>query len=162
MVRCLVTGAAGFIGSHVCEALLDAGHEVLGLDGFVPYYPRAVKERNLAAVAAHPRAGAGPAGEGFRFLELDLRTAAPGELDDALEGAGWVFHLAAMGGLLPSWTDFDAYLTCNVLATQRLLEAARADRERGRAWCTPAPPASTGPTWPGTRPPPAPRSPPTG
>ena len=126
MVRCLVTGAAGFIGSHVCEALLDAGHEVLGLDGFVPLYPRAVKERNLDEVAAHPRARSGPAGEGFRFLELDLRTAAPGELGAALEGAEWVFHLAAMGGLLPSWTDFDAYLTCNVQATQRLLDAARA------------------------------------
>ncbi|HEX2324429.1 MAG TPA: NAD-dependent epimerase/dehydratase family protein, partial [Chloroflexota bacterium] len=49
-MRCLVTGAAGFIGSHVCEALLDAGHEVLGLDGFVPLYPRPIKERNLDEV----------------------------------------------------------------------------------------------------------------
>jgi nucleoside-diphosphate-sugar epimerase len=127
MVRCLVTGAAGFIGSHVCEALLDAGHEVLGLDGFVPLYPRAVKERNLAAVAAHPRAGGA-----FAFRELDLRTAPPDELDGALHGRAWVFHLAAMGGLLPSWTDFDGYLSCNVLATQRLLEAAR---RAGSAGC---------------------------
>jgi nucleoside-diphosphate-sugar epimerase len=133
MVRCLVTGAAGFIGSHVCEALLDAGHEVLGLDGFVPLYPRAVKEANLATVAAHPRAGGGPEGGGFRFRELDLRTAAPDELDAALDGVQWVFHLAAMGGLLPSWTDFDGYLTCNVQATQRLLEAARRARGAGGA-----------------------------
>jgi UDP-glucuronate 4-epimerase len=121
MVRCLVTGAAGFIGSHVCEALLDAGHEVVGLDAFIPYYPRAVKEQNLAAVAGHPRAGGGR----FVFVEQDLRASEGGPLGAALEGVGWVFHLAAMGGLLPSWTDFDAYMTCNVQATQRLLEAVR-------------------------------------
>jgi UDP-glucuronate 4-epimerase len=121
MVRCLVTGAAGFIGSHVCEALLDAGHEVVGLDSFVPYYPRAVKEANLVAIAAHPRAGGGR----FVFVEHDLRAEDGAPLAVALEGTAWVFHLAAMGGLLPSWTDFDAYMTCNVQATQRLLEAVR-------------------------------------
>ena len=54
-MKCVVTGAAGFIGSHLCEALLSLGHEVVGLDAFVPYYPRAVKERNLAPARAHPR-----------------------------------------------------------------------------------------------------------
>jgi nucleoside-diphosphate-sugar epimerase len=113
MVRCLVTGAAGFIGSHICETLLSAGHDVVGLDAFVPYYPRAVKEQNLTPLLAHPR---------FAFHELDLRT---DDLAPALQGVEWLFHIAAMGGLLPSWTAFDLYLSCNVLATQRLLEAAR-------------------------------------
>ena len=113
-MRCLVTGAAGFIGSHLCERLLDDGHEVTGLDVFHPYYPRARKEGNLAALRGRP---------GFRLLELDLRTA---DLAPALDGAQAVFHEAAMPGLLRSWDWFEEYLSCNVLATQRLLDAARA------------------------------------
>jgi nucleoside-diphosphate-sugar epimerase len=112
-MKCVVTGAAGFIGSHLAEALLRAGHDVVGLDAFVPYYPRPVKERNLAAARQEPR---------IRFHALDLRTDA---LDDVLAGADVVFHLAAMAGLVRSWTDFDLYSTCNVQATQRLLEAVR-------------------------------------
>jgi UDP-glucuronate 4-epimerase len=112
-VRCLVTGAAGFIGSHLCEALLVEGHEVAGLDAFIPYYPRAVKEANLAGLSAEPR---------FTFYERDLRS---DDLSEPLEGVEVVFHIAAMGGLLLSWTNFDLYMTCNVQATQRLLEAAR-------------------------------------
>lgn len=112
-MRCVVTGAAGFIGSHLSEALLGEGHEVVGVDAFIPYYPRAIKERNLAPLVEHDR---------FRFHELDLRT---DPLDEAFAGADVVFHLAAMAGLLRSWTDFDLYWTCNVQATQRLLEAAR-------------------------------------
>jgi nucleoside-diphosphate-sugar epimerase len=113
LAKCVVTGAAGFIGSHLCEELLRQGEEVVGLDAFIPYYPRAVKERNLAPSLALP---------GFRFVPLDLRR---DELDDALSGAEVVFHLAAMPGLTQSWTDFDGYWTCNVQATQRLLEAVR-------------------------------------
>jgi nucleoside-diphosphate-sugar epimerase len=109
----LVTGAAGFIGSHLCEALLAEGHAVVGLDAFIPYYPRAVKERNLHWLAEHPR---------FTFYERDLRAA---DLAPVLAGVDTVFHLAAMGGLLLSWTDFDLYMTCNIQATQRLLEATR-------------------------------------
>jgi len=116
-MKCLVTGAAGFIGSHLCEALLEAGHEVAGLDAFIPYYPRAVKERNLAAALAHPR---------FRLHALDLRQ---DPLDDIVAAAEVVFHLAAMPGLTRSWTDFDLYESCNVLATQRLLDALA--RHRG-------------------------------
>jgi nucleoside-diphosphate-sugar epimerase len=112
-MKCLVTGAAGFIGSHLCEALLRAGHEVSGLDSFVPYYARARKEANLAAALQHPR---------FSFLNLDLRT---DTLDAAVADVGAVFHLAAMPGLRQSWTDFEGYNGCNVLATQRLLEAVR-------------------------------------
>ncbi len=112
-MRCLVTGAAGFIGSHLCEALVGGGAEVVGLDAFIPYYPRTVKERNLAALRTNPR---------FTFVERDLRT---DDLVPALEGVDTVFHLAAMGGLLLSWTNFNLYMTCNIEATQRLLEAAR-------------------------------------
>jgi nucleoside-diphosphate-sugar epimerase len=110
-MHCVVTGAAGFIGSHLCEYLLNCGHDVHGIDALIPYYPAAVKLRNLDASMAHRR---------FLFHRLDLRHDAIGP---ALAGADVVFHLAAMPGLTRSWTDFDGYWTCNVLATQRLLEA---------------------------------------
>src|SRR3979490_661969 len=101
-MKCLVTGAAGFIGSHLCERLLQLGHAVAGLDAFIPYYPRAVKEANLAAVRNHPD---------FAFFPLDLRAA---DLAPALDGVEAVFHLAAMPGLPRSWTDFSIYESCNV------------------------------------------------
>ncbi len=113
-MQCVVTGAAGFIGSHLCERLLALGHEVVGLDAFVPYYPRGVKERNLAGLTDRPR---------FRFHRLDLRS---DPLDAVVADAEAVFHLAAMPGLVKSWTDFDGYNSCNVTATQRLLDALRA------------------------------------
>ena len=119
-MRYLVTGAAGFIGSHLAEALLAGGAEVVGLDAFIPYYPRAIKERNLRPLLAHPR---------FRFLERDLRG---DDLRLALEDVSAIFHIAAMGGLLLSWQDFDLYLSCNVQATQRLLESARAGGQAPR------------------------------
>jgi len=112
-MRCLVTGAAGFIGSHLVEELLRRGHDVTGLDAFVPYYDPAIKTANLAAAWAH---------DGFRFKGLDLRT---DPLGDAVAGAEVVFHLAAMPGLVRSWSDFPDYLGCNVTATQRLLESLR-------------------------------------
>src|SRR5207253_8798578 len=109
-MKCLVTGAAGFIGSHLCERLLADGHEVAGVDAFIPYYPRSIKEANLSGLRGQ---------KGFAFHELDLRSA---PLAEALDGAAVVFHLAAMAGLARSWTDFDLYQTCNLTATQRLLE----------------------------------------
>ncbi len=112
-MKCLVTGAAGFIGSHLCEQLLQAGHTVVGLDAFIPYYPRSLKETNLANLRGQP---------GFTFLPLDLRT---DRLDQAVAEVEAVFHLAAMPGLARSWTDFPLYESCNVLGTQRLLEACR-------------------------------------
>jgi len=112
-MRCLVTGAAGFIGSHLCGKLLDLGHQVIGLDAFIPYYPREIKEANLGAL--HGR-------KGFQFLESDLRKDG---LSHLVHGTEVVFHLAAMAGLKQSWVDFDLYSSCNLLATQRLIDAFR-------------------------------------
>ena len=112
-MKCVVTGAAGFIGSFLCEHLLSAGHSVTGIDAFIPYYAPELKRRNLTEVLKHPA---------FRFQRLDLRH---DPLEETLAGAEAVFHLAATPGLVQSWTDFDGYLSCNVLATQRLLEALR-------------------------------------
>jgi nucleoside-diphosphate-sugar epimerase len=110
-MRLVVTGAAGFIGSHLSEALLAAGHDVVGVDAFIDYYPRTVKEANLGAARADRR---------FAFHELDLRTA---DLESLVDGADAVIHLAAMPGLVRSWTDVELYTTCNLLATHRLIEA---------------------------------------
>lgn len=107
----LVTGAAGFIGSHLAEALLAAGGSVVGVDCFSPYYPRAVKEANLSRLLGVP---------GFRFVQADLLEADP----EVLVGdIGTVYHLAGQPGVRPSWgADFDSYARANVMATQRLLE----------------------------------------
>lgn len=113
-MRILVTGVAGFLGSHVGERLLTDGHEVIGLDAFTDYYPRPVKERNLAGLIGRPR---------FSFHELDLRT---DPLEPAVDGVEAVIHEAAMPGLPRSWQDVKGYLDCNVLGVARLLEACRA------------------------------------
>src|SRR5215469_9186623 len=113
MVRCLVTGAAGFIGSHLCEQLLHDGHQVIGLDAFIPYYPRSIKESYIAPSQKSAN---------FIFHELDLRNDA---LRPVLEGVEVVFHMAAMPGLVRCWSDFDLYMSCNLQGTQRLLEAVR-------------------------------------
>ena len=112
-MQCTVTGAAGFIGSHLCEALVAAGHDVRGVDCFTPYYPRPAKERNLANLLAGPR---------FQFHECDL---AADPLEGIVDGTEWLFHLAAMPGLNRSWLAFDEYNRCNLTATHRLLEALK-------------------------------------
>ncbi len=111
-MRVLVTGVAGFVGSHLAEALLARGDEVVGVDAFIPYYPRPVKESNLRGLIGRP---------GFAFHELDLRT---DKVRDLLDPTTAVVHLAAMPGLARSWVDVELYTTCNLLATHRLVEAS--------------------------------------
>lgn len=114
---CLVTGAAGFIGSHLAERLIADGHRVIGIDCFTDYYPRALKEHNLDALRQQPQ---------FKFIEADLLQA---DLPALMNGVGWVFHLAAQAGVRASWgKSFEVYTQNNILATQRLLEAARSAR----------------------------------
>ena len=110
-MKALVTGVAGFIGSHLCEALVARGFEVVGVDCFTDYYDPAIKRRNVAGLRAGPR---------FTLLELDLSTA---DLSALPGGARWVFHQAAQAGVRASWgREFEGYVRHNVLATQRLLE----------------------------------------
>ena len=111
MSSALVTGAAGFIGSHLCEALVARGFDVTGVDCFTDYYDPALKRRNVAGLLAGPR---------FRLLELDLSNADLAPLPDAPR---FVFHQAAQPGVRASWgAEFADYARHNVLATQRLLE----------------------------------------
>jgi nucleoside-diphosphate-sugar epimerase len=111
-MRCLVTGVAGFVGSHIADRLLADGHEVRGIDIFIDYYPRGIKERNLEELRAW---------NNFTFVEADLLHV---YLPPLLEGIDWIFHQAAQAGVRASWgKDFSRYVECNILATQRLLEA---------------------------------------
>jgi len=112
VTRILLTGAAGFIGSHLAEALLSRGDEVVGIDNFDPFYPRAVKLRNLAAARGSGR---------FELHERDLR--APG-LDALLDRDTVVVHLAARAGVRPSLLEPAEYASCNVAATAALADAA--------------------------------------
>lgn len=119
-MRCVVTGAAGFVGSHLSERLLRDGHEVVGIDCFTDYYPRATKERNLAGSRVNPR---------FSFREEDLVTT---DLGSLLDGADVVFHQAAQAGVRASWGEtFSSYTHHNVVASQRLLEAMKERSGKG-------------------------------
>ena len=110
----VVTGVAGFIGSHLAERLIEEGHEVLGIDCFTDYYSRSLKESNLANLITV---------SGFTFIEGNLLTY---DLHKLLKGANYIFHQAAQAGVRSSWGDeFEIYTNLNVLATQRLLEACK-------------------------------------
>jgi nucleoside-diphosphate-sugar epimerase len=112
--RVVVTGAAGFIGSHLCERLLMLGHQVVGIDGFTDYYDHARKEYNLAGSKANPD---------FTFEEIDLVEA---DLHRALRGARVVYHLAGQDGVRPSsGGQFGRYVRDNIIATHALLEALK-------------------------------------
>ncbi len=111
-MKALVTGAAGFIGSTLAERLLADGAEVVGIDCFTDYYPRAMKERNLAPLRQRP---------GFSFVESTIQAA---DLRGLLSDRTHVFHLAAQAGVRKSWgRDFAVYTVNNIEATQVLLEA---------------------------------------
>ena len=111
-MRIVVTGAAGFVGSHLCERLVADGHFVVGIDGMIAdSYASADKELNLGALADCPT---------FHLYRLDLRR---DDLDEAFEGAEVVLHLAAMPGLPVSWKRLDLYASCNIVATGRVIEA---------------------------------------
>jgi nucleoside-diphosphate-sugar epimerase len=113
MSRYLITGSAGFLGSHLAEALLESGDEVVGIDAFTDYYARDLKETNVHRARDW---------SGFSLLELDLADA---DLTALLADVVGVFHLAAQPGVRGSWGDtFAVYVRDNILATQRLLEAA--------------------------------------
>jgi UDP-glucuronate 4-epimerase len=120
-MRALVTGAAGFVGSNLAEALLARGDSVVGVDCFTPYYDVAEKQGNLTAARAHER---------YEFVDADLRTA---DIEALLDGVDAVFHQAAQAGVRLSWSSgFGDYVGHNVLATQRLLEAVVAARPAAR------------------------------
>lgn len=126
---CLVTGAAGFIGSQLAEKLVSLGYSVVGVDCFTDYYSPAIKRQNLENLLSL---------EGFTFvqgdlLELDLKALLSGAIPGRTQknDAGkypveFIFHLAAQAGVRASWgSSFEIYTRNNILATQRLLEAAR-------------------------------------
>jgi nucleoside-diphosphate-sugar epimerase len=120
-MRALVTGVAGFIGSHLAEALLERGDTVVGVDCFTPFYDEWQKRENLEVALASPK---------FDLVESDLRTA---PIEDLLDGVDAVFHQAAQAGVRLSWADgFGEYVSHNVIATQRLLEAVVAARPAAR------------------------------
>lgn len=113
-MRAVVTGAAGFIGSHLCEHLLAHGDEVTGVDALTDYYEPAYKRENLRPLLGRSR---------FTFCEADLLTR---PLDQVLGGADVVYHLAGQPGVRGSWgPEFALYLERNVMVTQCVLEAAR-------------------------------------
>ena len=110
----LITGVAGFIGSHLAEKLLAAGHEVVGVDSYLDNYPRRFKEQNLAGFIDHPN---------FTFIESNLLQL---DLPAQLRGLAYVFHLAGQPGVRSSWgKEFSRYTENNIAATQLLLEAAK-------------------------------------
>jgi UDP-glucuronate 4-epimerase len=115
----LVTGAAGFIGSHLCDALLESGETVVGLDSFDDFYEPATKEQNLERALAHPD---------FEVVRADLRDRRA--LDRLPEGIEAVVHLAARAGVRPSIENPELYADVNIMGTVQLLAWARTRRMR--------------------------------
>ena len=113
-MSCLVTGVAGFVGSHLAERLVEKGHLVTGLDSFTDYYPKSLKESNLSSLRKNPN---------FTFVEGDLNSV---NLPKLLRSVEFIFHLSGQPGVRPSWgSSFSRYVNDNVMATQRLLEICK-------------------------------------
>ena len=115
MTRIVLIGTAGFIGSHLADALLARGDEVVGIDNFDAFYPRPVKEQNLAASRRHPA---------FHLHEFDIQDS--GRIEALLTPETVVVHLAAKAGVRPSLADPAGYTRVNLLGTGAVVEAARA------------------------------------
>lgn len=114
MKKALVTGCAGFIGSHLTERLLQEGYKTTGIDGFVSNYDIASKQRNIRSFADHPH---------FTFYQTLLQTE---QWEEWLEGVEVVYHQAALPGVRSSWgRAFASYVEHNLIVTQRLLDACR-------------------------------------
>ncbi len=114
MVTILVTGCAGFIGSHVCDLLLNKGFNVIGVDNFDPFYNRAVKESNLAKFKTHPA---------FSFYEIDITAGLDAIKEENIKA---VIHLAAKAGVRPSIENPADYLKVNIVGTQKVHEFMQA------------------------------------
>ncbi len=112
----VVTGAAGFIGSHVAQALLARGTRVIGIDNFDPFYDRSTKERNLSEVRASAHGGS------FEFVEMDFCDEA--RLAQVVDGTTSVIHLGAKAGVRPSIADPVGYAQANVVGTSAVLRAS--------------------------------------
>ena len=113
-MKVLVTGCAGFIGSHLVERLLEEGYRIVGIDCFTDYYSEDMKRKNMEGFKNN---------ENFEFIEKDILNM---NLMPVLEGVDYVFHLAAQPGVRASWgKNFEVYTRNNILATQRLLEACK-------------------------------------
>jgi UDP-glucose 4-epimerase len=116
-MTCLVTGAAGFIGSHLCRKLIKEGFSVTGIDSFTDSYPKWIKERNIKPLMREKK---------FKLLSSDLNDL---ELKKLLSKTDYVFHHAAQAGVRASWGEnFSVYIKNNIEATQKLLEAAKNSR----------------------------------
>ena len=118
-MKSVITGVAGFIGSHLAEKLLQLGHEVVGVDKFLDNYPQPFKENNLSGLRGHERC---------KFIDRDVMGL---DLHQLLDGVDYLFHLAGQPGVRASWgTEFGRYTENNVMATQMLLEAAKGKKLR--------------------------------
>ncbi|MFH2012911.1 MAG: NAD-dependent epimerase/dehydratase family protein [Pseudomonadota bacterium] len=112
-MKCLVTGAAGFIGSNLSKRLINESYEVIGIDCFIDYYPRELKEVNIEELRKR---------KGFKFIEANLLSI---DLRELVSNVNYVFHQAAQAGVRGSWGEnFSIYSDNNILATQQLLEAS--------------------------------------